>query len=398
MEKQKTKNSILCISFWTPPIVRPQSILIGKMIPEWMRQGVDPVILTYDICGKWNIPLPLYTVPDHKTKSRLMKLPVLRWVDEYFYYQKLFKISRDVIKRHNIQSVFSFSKPQSSNILGAMIKKNLGITFTAYFSDPWYDTPYQPIRKISSFKTYLMERFVMKWANKIIFTNEAARSLVMKKYPAAWQGKSTVIPHCFDPNEYAGFSKKTDGKFVISHIGAFYKERNPEPLFKALAEVKKIRPDIFQKIELRLVGAENPYAGYSKEKLLNLIKGYNLGKSVNILPSVEYKKSLEYMTNSDCLIVIDANFKNSPFLPSKLIDYAGSKTQIISITPNGSPTEEVVRGLGFKSFSYDEITELAECIIKIVASPNRNTPNPEYLKQFEVKETTKKLLNEIQNI
>lgn len=397
MEKQKIKNSILCISFWTPPIVRPQSILIGKMIPEWMRQGVDPVILTYDICGKWDIPLPIFTVPDNKTKNRLMKLPVLRWVDEYFYYRKLFKISKNIIKQYDIQSVFSFSNPQSSNVLGAIIKKKLGIPFIAYFSDPWYDNSYKPLGKISSFKTYLMERFVIKWADKIIFTNEAARSLVMKKYPASWQEKSTVIPHCFDPNEYAGFSKKTDGKFVISHIGAFYKERNPEPLFKALAEVKKTRPDIFQKIELQLVGAENPYAGYSKETLRSLINGYNLEKSINILPAVEYKKSLEHMVNSDCLIVIDANFKNSPFLPSKLIDYAGSKTQIISITPPESPTEEVVRGLGFESFSYDKIRELTEHIIKIITSPTTSNPNPEYLKQFEVKETTKKLLNEIQN-
>ena len=47
---------------------------------------------------------------------------------------------------------------------------------------------------------------------------------------------------------------------------------------------------------------------------------------------------------------------------------------------------------------YDETIKLAEYIIKIMVSPTTSTPNLEYLKQFEVKETTRKLLNEIQNV
>ena len=45
---------------------------------------------------------------------------------------------------------------------------------------------------------------------------------------------------------------------------------------------------------------------------------------------------------------------------------------------------------------YDETIKLAEYIIKITTSPITSTPNPGYLKQFEVKETTRKLLSEIQ--
>ena len=45
----------LCLSFRTPPTVRPQAILIGKMIPEWMAQCLEPVIITYESNGDWDI-------------------------------------------------------------------------------------------------------------------------------------------------------------------------------------------------------------------------------------------------------------------------------------------------------------------------------------------------------
>jgi len=67
-----------------------------------------------------------------------------------------------------------------------------------------------------------------------IFTNPAAKELVMKKFPKFWAKKAAVIPHCFNAKDYPEIQTKDDGRFVISHIGAFYKIRNPEILFKAL--------------------------------------------------------------------------------------------------------------------------------------------------------------------
>ena len=239
--QEKNNVKILCLSFWTPPIVRPQSILIGKMIPEWVRQNASPIIITYDICGKWEMNVPIYTISQHKIKNRFFALPIFRLIDEYFYYKKLFRIGKKAVQEKPIDVIFSFSNPQSSNTMGAMMKKKLGIPFIAYMSDPWYDNHYKPLRGLALWKTYRMERFVVKWADKIIFPSEACRNLVMKKYSKEWQEKSLVIPHCFDPSDYpqaqisASYPRKST--FVISYIGAFYKERNPEPLFKALKEI-----------------------------------------------------------------------------------------------------------------------------------------------------------------
>ena len=237
MTKEKIK--LLCLSFWTPPLVRPQSILIGKMIPEWINQGIDPFVMTYDVCGDWNIDITILKIPQFEA-SKFFKITPLISVLNLFkkqrYYRKLYKIAKGLIKKYDIKIIFSFANPQESNILGAMLAKKLGVKFISHFSDPWYDNSYKTFSKFGGKKVLALEKFIIKNSDRVIFINKTAQELVMKKYPADWFKKSLTIPHCYDLKDYPDTinDKPLSDKFVLSYIGAFYKERNPEPLFKAL--------------------------------------------------------------------------------------------------------------------------------------------------------------------
>jgi len=387
------KLKVLCLSFWTPPITRPQSILIGKMIPEWREQGVDPVIITYDICGDWEIDAPIYKIPKFKVNKYFNRYFLIRNFFTKQYYKKLYKIIEKIITKHNIDVVFSFSNPQASNILGAMLKEKLGVKFVAHFSDPWFDNPYKEYSFLERKNVLKLEKYVIKNSDKIIITNEVARGLIMKKYPATWMEKTEVIPHCFDLKDYPESEKSDSDKFVISYIGAFYEKRNPEMLFMALNKLIKKNPNIKEKFIVKLIGAANDYAGYSEEKIKQMGIKYDLANNIEILPVVEYKESLRLMKLSDCLVVIDADIPNSPFLPSKVIDYAGSGNPILGITPKDSPTAQVLEKLGYGSFSYEEVDKLKDYLADIIINKNKIIAKHNYLKQFDVSSTTAKLIN-----
>ena len=378
-------KKILCLSFWTPPIIRPQSILIGKMIPEWIRQGEEPIIISYD-CGDWDIEAKQYTIP--KNKSDIFQRFVLyRKYRRKKYFEKIYNICKDIVEKNEINTIFSFSKPMESNIIGAMLKERLGIKFISHFCDPWYDNPYSSKRRKQILKE---ETYIIKHSDRIIFTNDIQRDLVLKKYPEKYGQKAHVIPHCFDSNLYPKTSKKNI-KFTFSYIGAFYKERNPEFFFQALSQALKTKR-ISAPVTVKLIGAINEYAGYTNRAISETIKHYALEEIVEIIDSVSYIESLKYMSNSDCLIAIDANFKNSPFLPSKLIDYAGSQNPIIAITPAGSPTESFVNKLDCRSFTYGQETELTDFLIGLITESKKTKIAPEKIQEFCVKNTTKNLL------
>jgi len=396
----KSINNIrlLCLSFWTPPIVRPQSILIGKMIPEWINQRLKPVVMTYDICGDWQIDVPVYKIPSFKLAALFSRLPLISTINSWCYYRKIVKQAEKIIKKHNINIVFSFSNPQESNIIGAMLKKRKGLKFVSHFSDPWYDNIYKSFSFLGTKKVLFQEKFIVKNSDEIIFTTEEARDLVMKKYPKLWKKKTEVIPHCFDLKDYPEVRKTGQEKFIISYVGAFYKQRNPELLFKALQKITNKQPDLNSKFKIKLIGAANDYAGYSVEGIEKMADLYNLKDNIEIVPPVSYKKSLKYMKLSDCLVVIDADTLNSPFLPSKVVDYAGSGNNILGITPKNSPTAQFIKNLGYESFGYDQIDELAEYLQKLIFNEMKIKINEGFLEQYDVKNTTAKLIKIFQRV
>ena len=389
---------VLCLSFRTPPQVRPQAILIGKMIPEWVRQGVKPIIITYREKEKWQIDLPIYKVDKFQLNRYLRRLPLIANLLEKRYFYRLFKQMEEIVKKHQINLIYSFSNPYASNIVGAKLKEKLGIKFISNFSDPWYDDPYQSFSKSEKKDIARKEKNIIQTSNRIIFNNEVAKNLVMKKYPVEWQKKAIVIPHCFDSKKYPAKLEKKKDYFILSHIGAFYQQRNPELLFSALRSVLAKEPSLKKKLRLRLVGGDLKYTNYQTKDLLSVISNFGLDEIAEILPAVSYQESLEEMKLADCLIVIDADFNLSPFFPSKVVDYAGSQTPIIGITPNNSPTAQLLRWLGCPSFNYQQENNLTGYLIKLISGQVEIKINHDYLQNFSVENTTKsliKIFNEI---
>src|SRR3989338_2471829 len=382
----------LCLSFYTPPVVRPQSILIGKMIPAWLEAGLQPVIVSLTSCGEWPMAAPHYKIPDFKINKYLYHAPLLRNVLEKFYLIKLMSIAGQIIKQHNINLIFSFANPQISNILGAMLKEKYHLKFISHFSDPWFDSPYKSFTAREARRIARLEHYIIKNSDKVIFITEAAKKLVMKKYPHEWQKKAEVISHCFDPKDYPETKKENSDKFLISHIGAFYPERNPELLFKALKKVVEIKPELKSKTKLNLIGGAGNYSGYKLENLKQMAQDYGIADMVEIIPPVNYEESLRQMKLSDLLVVIDADIKDSPFLTSKVVDYAGSLTAIIGITPANSPTDKMLAKLGHYSFNYNQLDQLTACLIKLMTKQIKPQINQEYLAEYDVKNTTKKLI------
>jgi len=383
----------LCLSFWTPPVVRPQSILIGKMLPEWMRQGLKPVVITHDTCGRNITAIPTYHVPAFRAPRIVWHSPLLLRLAYTRYYEAIYRISRTVIETHKPDIVFSFSNPQSSNVLGAHIKKRLGIPFVSHFSDPYYDNPYSTYGTRAAKDVLKTEQFIIEQSDCIVFVNDALRNLVMRKYAPPLYIKTAVIPHCFDSALYPPAARsRTAAKFIVSHIGAFYRLRTPAPLFQALALMQKRHARLEDSLAVRLVGGLNDYAKYSGSELERLITEYNLEKIVEVLPVMNYNDSLDAMVQSDCLLVIDTDIPDSPFLPSKLIDYIGSGKTIIGITPPDSPTHRVLQELGARSFQHRQAAEIADYLDALVFRHDFPRLNAEYARTFDVSSTTRQLI------
>ncbi len=247
----------------------------------------------------------------------------------------------------------TFGQPMSDHLAGLRAKRKTGVRWLAHFSDPWADSPYRRQRFYPGWHNRRMEREVAAYADLLVFTSEATRDLVMDKYPPEWRDKSHALPHAFDAALYddGGGGQTRDGNaLMLRYIGNFYNRRWPTALMDGLTILCGKSPDLAAKIRIELIGPEAMRAETGGSQLPT-----NL---VTRLPPVPYLESLRLMRNADLLLVLDAPFSRSVFLPSKLVDYMGAGKPIFAISPPG-PSADLVTRLGGVVANVNDPNEIA---------------------------------------
>lgn len=248
----------------------------------------------------------------------------------------------------------TFGQPMSDHLAGLRAKRKTGVRWLAHFSDPWADSPYRRKRFYPGWHNRRMEREVVERADRVVFTSEATRDLVMGKYPPEWRDRTCALPHAFDASLYDGdgAGQTRDGNIlVLRYIGNFYNRRWPTALMDGLAILCGNNPDLAAKFRIELIGPEAMRTETGGSKLPTGL--------VALLPPVSYLESLRLMREADLLLVLDAPFSRSVFLPSKLVDYMGAGKPIFAISPPG-PSADLVTRLGGVVANVNDPHEIAE--------------------------------------
>jgi len=380
-------NKVLFLSYCMPPLKYPRSIQISRLIKNMkIKPSViyanESTNLDYSILEDFDsyvndkiqikmnnnrylnfikrkiFPI-LYSSPD----------PFVLWSD------KLFKIASQYLEKNKHDKIVTFGEPMSVHLAGLRLKKfDSNLKWIAHFSDPWLDNPLKNrnflVRKINAY----LERKVFENADKLIFTSEETILMLKQKYPEKIANKLIYLPHSYDENCYE-YKKTKNSKFTIRYIGGFYSGRSPKPLLEAITKIAKINSSILDNVLFEIVGNLGRYA--------NIMNKYNtISKYVSVRKNVTYQESLNLMTSSDVLLVIDAESDESIFFPSKLADYIGSKKPIIGITPNGT-SKNIISRLDGKSANPGNVEDIILMVKDILANKNkyRNFEvNEEYLK------------------
>ena len=353
--------------------------------------------MTYESSGAWDIDVPIYRIKQFKFSRGVNRIPLIRTFLRWRYRIGIADRVAEIIKQHGINLIFSFANPQESNLIGAMIKERTGVPLVSHFSDPWYDNPANSFSRRHANRVLKQEMYIIKNSGSVVFINDDLRAMVMKKYPAQWLEKGVVIHHSYSPSDYplgaeTIVKQKSKNKFVFCYVGVFNKERNPEMIFQALKDVVESDRTLKNKVEFQLVGCDGDYAGFSIDKVKELIEKYQLQTVVTLVPRMSFRESLRYMQLADCLIIIDVRYQQNYCLPSKLIDYAGSGSPVIGISNHDSPIAVFLKKLGYKNFTFDELEQLTAYMKYTVTHKPAIQINKDYLDQFHISSNTRKLL------
>ena len=251
------------------------------------------------------------------------------------------------IEDEKINTVITTGPPHSIHLIGLGLKQRLNLEWITDFRDPWTSIGYHKKLKLSSVaqkKHKKLESLVLNTADKIIVTSATTK----KEFSALTQKPIEVITNGYD-EELA--TCKLDDKFTISHIGSLLTDRNPEKLWKVLAELLSENVAFKDHLQIQLVGL------VGKEVLAAIAK-YGLSSFTKELGYISHDEVVQLQPKSQVLLLLEIDSQETKgIIPGKLFEYLNAKRPILAIGPKDWEAAKIVKetNSGIGLVANDEI-------------------------------------------
>ena len=269
------------------------------------------------------------------------------------------KISAYILE-NQVDAIITTGPPHSVNRIGALLKKKFNLPWIADFQDPWTQVDYYKHFKITSW-AHARHR---KMENEV-FANADLITIVSDSWKVDLQQigakKVEVIPLGFDPDDFKS-SSILDQFFSMTHVGMLGEDRNPETLLYVIKAICEENSDFANYFRLNLVGKVN-------SKLSDLVASLNLKSNVFFIGQVSRELALQYMQNSQLLLLLLNKAENvSGRIPGKIFEYMGAKRPVISLGPVGTDVSIIISKsrLG-QNIPYDNFELLKEYMLESFA-------------------------------
>lgn len=365
-------KKVLFISYFLPPFNTPQSIQIGRILKYFsLNSNYEIYVVT---ANQLNISKDIELYPDiynnvkevmyidDRAKNKYCKYIInkifpffYQLPDEYkLWHNKAYTNIISKFEREFFDIILTFSFPLSSNILGKQLKDYFKCKWIAHQSDPWAGNHFNNYNKRINQKNLQLEEESFYKADKIIFTSVETKYFYIQRYKEL-TNKFYVCEHTNDFSLYPQKTINNSNKKIVRYLGGFYGARTPEPIYKAIEKLKKENKKIDFVFEIYGFG----------RSIAKLLKKYDISEYIVFKGNVSYLESLKLMVEADLLLLIDApsDYK-SIFFPSKLVDYIGSRTKILVVSPDGT-SKRVALENGLAYCNLDETEKIANILSNI---------------------------------
>ncbi len=234
-------------------------------------------------------------------------------------------VGHELHMKHQHDVLFTTSYPYSSHTAGMELKRCLGIPWVADLRDPWAENEIM-LGHLPGWmrgRHQRAEAALAKSADRITFAHPGHAERFAERHPVA-RGKCVAITNGFDQDDYRGFPETppcADGVVRIAHVGSFYGEYTPRPLFDALRAHWKGLPDGVAGVRLSFIGG----VGDMRPPEID-------GVSIAVRPRVSHEEALRAQADAHVLLCVFDRHLGTTCIPGKLFEYLASGRPIIGIT------------------------------------------------------------------
>lgn len=270
-----------------------------------------------------------------KTSVKTLKDLVMIPDDQALWYLRAREKAVEMVRRHQIDLIYTTSGPHSDLLVGRYVKRKTGIPWIAEFRDPWTQNMHFNARGWRKRIEEKMERSVMLEADRVVTVTDSFARNFQKKYPE--MTPPAVIYNGFDPEDYQDIRPSgNEGKFTLAYTGILYQKRHPRHFLKAVHEL--IAEGKMERDQIRLTFAGVfDYPGYSENS--DYVRQLGLDDVVDVRGYLPHHEALSLLKGADVQLLIgDTAPESGDYIPGKLFEYMALGKPIFALMMPGAST------------------------------------------------------------
>jgi glycosyltransferase involved in cell wall biosynthesis len=276
-----------------------------------------------------------------------------------------------LVRKYRPAVIWSTYPIATAHIIGYALHRLTGIPWVADLRDPMTDEGY-PSNPVTRRVYQWIEKKTVYNCQRAVCTTPGAIQTYLKRFPEIPASRFALLENGFDEENFAdaeSLAAAPQGpRFRLVHSGVIYpSERDPIPMFEALAELKaqgRIRAESFELV-LRATGHD--------DYLARLIADAGIGDLVTLAPHVSYRDALAEMVTAGGLLILQATNCNHQ-VPAKLYEYLRARRPILALTDPIGDTAATLRKAGIDTIApLDSKAAIVEGMLRFLAMAEAGT-------------------------
>lgn len=350
---------------------------VQRVFWEYMHNhGVNPTIICSD-CNQNNVPLERIKcniIQTHDNQLFRYIIALLKrvvaadfaYLPDYarfsWYYSTLKRVKKEA-QSGQYDYIFSVCTPYTAHLIALETKKLTKLPWVAWFYDPWFENPYRPFkykRFYEQDKKYEAE--VALNADVIIHSNQAIYDEWVERYGEIIRKKMFIVPFMFndtisDTTDYS--IDNPNPKYVISHIGSLYPNRDSVDFLKSVKLLLENHPDLKDKFIIN-------YVGTITENDRKCVSEFGLKDITNFAGFLSEQECIKYFRQSDLFLALDGKNARNIFFPSKIMKYFYYGKPILGMTPKGSALQYELEKSNNYCFENEDYQGIAQFLFRAI--------------------------------
>jgi glycosyltransferase involved in cell wall biosynthesis len=287
-----------------------------------------------------------------------------------------------------VDAIISTGPPHSVHLIARKLRKKFNMPWLADFRDPWSEIDYLERFRLTKPAWWLQKKLEKKvlyeadevvtvspsWADDLerignrkvrVITNgfdradfEGSEGSLEDKKDSGFQDGSEKSK-ASSPGSESVESSKSSELFRLTYAGFMNSLRNPVQLWQALDELCQEKPEVKDKLELKIIGTID-------EDVKNHIRQYpNLSGRIHFQAYTPHNQLLDEYKNSSVLLLIQTQSKNSKgHIPGKFFEYLASLRPILMIGSVESDMAQFLEKLkAGKTNNYQEKEAIKQSLV-----------------------------------